>query len=71
MLRRSLRIFGLLLFFTGCAMWAPHISDTKVHAKGMKAEQCAECHLEGKAGAPKAPHQMWQESRKNCWRCHK
>ena len=68
---RLLRIFGLSLFLTGCAMWAPHISDTKVHAKGMKAEQCAECHLDGKNGAPKAPSQMWQESRKNCWRCHK
>jgi len=52
-------------------MLAPHISDTKAHAKGMKAEQCAECHLEGKNAAPKAPFQMWQESRKNCWRCHK
>jgi hypothetical protein len=52
-------------------MLAPHISDTKLHARGMRFEQCAECHLEGKNGAPKAPIQMWRESRKNCWRCHK
>lgn len=69
--RRSFKVFAVLLFLTGCAMLAPHISDTKVHAKGMRSEQCAGCHLEGKNSAPKAPIQMWQESRKNCWRCHK
>jgi len=52
-------------------MFAPGITDTRIHRMVTPKEQCLSCHLEGKEGAPKAPARMLKEDRKNCIRCHK